>query len=510
MKRITKIDADRALNRKLRVAAYARVSTGSSEQLVSLQTQKNHYERYIKARPDWEFAGIYYDEGITGTKMEKRDGLKRMLKDCDKGLIDYIIVKSISRFSRNTVESVETVRKLREKGIYIYFEKEQIDTGKMEGELMLSILSSLAESESHSTSENCKWAAVKRFRNGTYAISFPPYGYDNVDGKMVVNPEQAEIVRGIFSSVLSGKSPATIAKELNQKGIPTKKGGAWRGHTIHGMLANEKYTGEALLQKTYTDDRFTKHFNHGEKTQYHIPNHHEAIVSRETFDAANAVIRQNRIDKGIGKGEGRTRMRYAMSGKVYCGVCGGKMNRVKLSRYAAFACLTHMKDKDECTMITIPEEPVKGAFVTMMNKLTWGRRKVLLPYERMLTYFKPEEYADRLGEIEDLLDENEDRRRQIQDFFVKGFLDPAIYKEEYGALSKEAEKLSQEQQTLLGRTGETQKEALNALLQYTAKGQMLTRFDDALFTEHVERIFVYDKAEIGFAMKCGPIFRERI
>lgn len=196
MKRITKIEAAGVKNKqKLRVAAYARVSTDSDEQLVSLKTQKNHYERYIKARPEWEYAGLYYDEGVTGTKLAKRDGLLRLLADCDKGMIDYIIVKSISRFSRNTVDSIEIVRKLCQDGIYIYFEKEKIDTGKMEGELLLSILSSLAESESRSISDNETWSIQKRFMNGSFKIGYPQYGYKNVKGEMIIEPEKAEIVR---------------------------------------------------------------------------------------------------------------------------------------------------------------------------------------------------------------------------------------------------------------------------------------------------------------------------
>ena len=176
MKRITKIDAAAKTEKKLRVAAYARVSTDSADQLVSLDAQKEHYEQVIKNCPSWEYAGLYYDEGVSGTKMAKRDGLLRMLADCDRGLIDYILVKSISRFSRNTVETVETVRRLSAIGVYIFFEKENIDTGKMEGELMLSIMSSLAEDESRSLSDNNKWSIQKRFQNGTYVIGTPAYG----------------------------------------------------------------------------------------------------------------------------------------------------------------------------------------------------------------------------------------------------------------------------------------------------------------------------------------------
>lgn len=513
MKRITKIEAAKdSGRRKLRVAAYARVSTDSSEQLISLETQKNHYERYIKARPDWEYAGLYYDEGATGTSMARREGLHRMLNDCDRGLIDYIIVKSISRFSRNTVDSIETVRKLCEKGIYIFFEKENIDTGKMEGELLLSILSSLAESESHSIAENNKWSIQKRFQNGTFKIGYPPYGYDNVDGQMVVNEEQAKTVRWIFDAILSGKSPGTVARELNKRGTVTKRGGRWTGHTINGMVKNEKYTGDLILQKTYTDDRFSRHINRGEKNRYYVRDHHKPIVSHEDFEAANAIIEANGLEKGIRKDEDKYKNRYAMSGRIICGECGGTWKRVKLNNHFGFACNTHVRDKNTCGMKSIPEEPVKAAFVTMMNKVTWGRSRILLPFAEMLKEDRKAGFLDRLNELEALLEKNGERRQQIHQFFTKGLLDPAVYAEERDALTEEAERLAAEQDALESKVSGSheQQEALTRLLKYTARGMMLTGYEEALFTEHVDHIVIYERTEIGFAMKCGPIFRERI
>ena len=372
MKRITKIEATKDSKRKLRVAAYARVSTGSDEQLVSLETQKNHYERYIKARPDWDYAGLYYDEGITGTKKEKREGLLRMLADCEKGLIDYIVVKSISRFARDTVDSVEMVRSLSEKGVHIYFEKENLDTGKMDGELLLSILSSLAESESRSISTNAIWGIQKRFMNGSYKIGCPPYGYDNANGHMVVNEEQAKTVRWIFDWVLKGLSLGEVAKELNARGVATKKGGRWTVYTLSGMVKNEKYTGDAMLQKTYTDDRFNRHVNRGEKNQYYIRNHHDPIVSHEIFDAANKIIKANGREKGIHNDTDKYKNRYAMSGKIICGECGATWRRVKINNHLGFACNTHVRDKNACSMKAIPGDSVKAAFVTMMNKLIFA------------------------------------------------------------------------------------------------------------------------------------------
>lgn len=513
MSRITKIEAAKANDkRKLRVAAYARVSTDSEEQLLSLDTQKNHYETYIKARPDWEYAGLYYDEGITGTKLAKRDGLLKLISDCEDRLIDYIIIKSISRFSRNTVDSIEIVRKLCSMGIYIFFEKENIDTGKMESELLLSILSSLAESESHSIAENSKWSIQKRFQNGTFKISYPPYGYENVDGKMLIDEEKAETVRWIFAEILVGKTPAIVAKELNRKGIPSKRGGRWEGHVINGMIKNEKYTGDVILQKTFTDDSFTRHVNRGEKNRYLVKDHHEAIISHEVFDAANAIIEANGREKGIQKGEPKYLNRYAFSGKIICSECGGKFKRVKLARYFGYSCNTHVKNKNACSMRTVPEEPIKGAFVTMMNRLTFGRSKVLVPLSEMLKTCQSADTLTKIDELDMQLEKNMGRRQQILQFFTKGLLDPAVYAEENDALDEENARLNAEKDTLsLQMSGSReQQEALTKLLKYTAKGLTLTEFDSELFTEHVDHIVIYGRSEIGFTMKCGPVFRERI
>lgn len=227
MKRITKIEEDIIRKQKIRVAAYCRVSTASDDQIISLDTQKAHYERYITSNEDWEYAGIFYDDRITGTKKECRNGLMALIKACEDGEIDRIITKSISRFSRSTTDCLVLVRKLLALGVTVVFEKENIDTSKMESELMLLILSGLAESESRSISENNKWSIQKKFQNGTFVISYPPYGYKNVGGEMTVIPEQAIIVKQIFEDILKGESTHSIASALNNKGVKTKKGSKW-------------------------------------------------------------------------------------------------------------------------------------------------------------------------------------------------------------------------------------------------------------------------------------------
>ena len=244
MKKVTRIaqnTPDTTNMLKLRVAAYCRVSTGSDEQLESLEAQKKHYESYIKRNPNWEFVEIYYDEGITATKKEKRPELLRMINDCENKKIDFIVIKSISRFARNTTDCLELVRKLISLGIFIYFEKENINTGAMESELMLSILSGLAEGESASIAENNKWSIQRRFQNGTYKIGCSPYGYDAADGELVVNEQQAQIVRFIFSEFLSGKGAHMIAKDLNARGLKGKNGGRWTSSTI-SLIESEVYT----------------------------------------------------------------------------------------------------------------------------------------------------------------------------------------------------------------------------------------------------------------------------
>ena len=279
------------------------------DQLVSLETQKNHYKELIGSNPEWVYAGLYYDEGISGTSKEKRPALQRMIADCEKGLIDRIMTKSLSRFARNTTDCLELVRKLLDLGITIYFEKENLDTGSMESELLLSIMSSLAESESVSISENNKWGVRHRFENGTFKIAYPPYGYESQDGVMVINEEEAKWVRWIFEQALSGVASAKIAKQLNEKQVPSRRNGNWTPTTIRGMLTNEKYIGDCLFQKTYSDFRFKRHTNNGERDQFYMEDHHEAIISREDFEAVGALIQQRAQEKNIRKNDPRFQRR---------------------------------------------------------------------------------------------------------------------------------------------------------------------------------------------------------
>ena len=271
----------------VRVAGYARVSTKKDEQYTSYEAQVDYYMQFIKRHADWEFVKVYTDEGISGLGTRKRDGFNEMIGDAMAGSIDLIITKSVSRFARNTVDSLVTIRKLKEKGVEVYFEKENIYSLDGKGELLLTIMSSLAQEESRSISENVTWGQRKRFSDGKVSLPYKQFlGYERgqkKDDPPVVNPDQAVVVRRIYRTFMQGKTACTIAKELTADGIPTPAGKKeWRASTVKSILQNEKYRGSALLQKCFTKDFLTKKqkVNEGEVPQYYIEHSHEAISTR--------------------------------------------------------------------------------------------------------------------------------------------------------------------------------------------------------------------------------------
>lgn len=518
MKKITKItEATNAKVKlkKIRVAAYCRVSTNSDAQHESLEAQKTHYESYITSRDGWEFAGLYFDKGITGTKKDKRPGLIRLIDDCKAGKVDFVITKSISRFSRNTTDCLELVRKLLALHIPIFFEKENLNTGSMESELFLAILSGMAEGESVSISANNKWSIQKRFENGTYKVSYPPYGYDWDGEQMVINPEQAAVVKEIFAAVLAGKSSSAIADDLNQRGIPSKRSGHWTATTVRGMLSNEKYVGDCLFQKTYTDSAFNRHVNHGEKVQYMIHDHHEAIISLEDFDAAQTLIRQRAAEKGVVKGSDKYQNRYTFSGKIICGECGDTFKRRIHScigyKYAAWCCTTHIEDKNRCHMLFVQDEALKLAFITMMNKLVFSHRFILKPYLDAIKNVSTDDSLRRIQQIQTLLAQNTEKRETLTKLMTQGIIDPALYSQETNELLSQADTFRDEIDALENAvSGDVAKVAeTTALIHFAEKSSMLHEFDDGLFDRFVNRIIIHSRNDICFELKCGLTLRER-
>ena len=518
MKKITKIDElpqGQLPTTKLRVAAYARVSTDSDEQLESLKAQREHYERYIKSNPEWEFAGLYYDEGISGTKMEKRTELLRMIRDCKQGRIDFIITKSISRFARNTVDCLELVRKLIDIGVYIYFEKENLNTGDMESELMLSILSGFATEESASISQNSTWSIQKRFQNGSY-VGTPPYGYTNIDGEMVIVPEEAEIIKRIFAECLSGKGGGTIARGLNKDKIPASRGNHWSAGTVIDMLRNEKYMGDVLLQKTYTDSNYNRHPNTGEKDQYYYKDNHEPIISREDFAKAQDLIDERAKMKCKGVKKNVYLNRYALSGKIVCGECGRNFRRktnYSVGRsYIAWSCIGHIEDKESCSMLFLRDGEIKATFTTMMNKLAFSNKLILEPLFKSISQIDEESDRERMDAIDKRMEQLMEERNTLITLMAKGFLEPALFNQERNVLDSEMKNLSTEKTNLVSNSasGILRANEIKDLIDYVSADNFNGDYTEELFEEFVENIIVNSRDELTFNLKCGLSLKEKV
>lgn len=313
----------------IRVAAYCRVSTDKESQQSSLETQITSFQEKITLHPGWELAGVYADEGLSGTSTEHRVEFQRMISDCEAGKIDYIITKSISRFARNTIDCLKYVRQLKDKGVYIIFDENNIDTANSSSEMLLSILAAVAQEESRSISENLKWSVRKRFAAGIPKWS-PTYGYINEDGEYLINEDQAVGVRRIFELYTSGKTLLEIVRILTDEGIPTMEGTNWWPKSVTEVLRNEKYIGDVLMQKSYTVDHLTHRKVKNDMTKvpsYRVTNHHNAIIDRKTFELAQTILAMRIRRNGC--------MQYPYYGTLICPVCGRPMIcfRLNTKRY---------------------------------------------------------------------------------------------------------------------------------------------------------------------------------
>ena len=392
---------------KRRVAAYARVSTDSEEQYTSYEAQIDYYTQYIQKREDWEFVKVYTDEGISGTNTKHRAGFNEMVEDALAGKIDLIVTKSVSRFARNTVDSLTTVRKLKEKGVEVYFEKENIYTFDSKGELLITIMSSLAQEESRSISENVTWGQRKRFADGKVSMPYRQFlGYDRgEDGQPVINPKEAEVVRLIYRLFLQGKTPSGICKHLMEHEIltPAKKK-KWGASTVLSILQNEKYKGDALLQKKFTLDFMTKKqkVNEGEVPQYYVEGSHPAIVTAEDWDLVQAEIeRRQRLGRSYSGSS-------IFASKLICGDCGGFYGQkvwhsTDAYRRTIWRCNGKFDGHTKCETPTLTAEDIQEKFIQAYNTLMGGRDQLLEACEEMLTVVGDFSALD--AEIESLTEE---------------------------------------------------------------------------------------------------------
>lgn len=380
--------------KKKKVAAYARVSSEKDSMLHSLSAQVSYYSKLIQDNPNWQYIGVYADEAKTGTK-DSRPEFKRLLEDCKQNKIDLIITKSISRFARNTLTILETIRELKTLRIDVYFEKENIHSLSEDGELMLTLLSSFAQEESLSVSENCKWRIRDKFKQGI-STNFKMLGYEINNGKIEVIDDEAKIVKMIFRDYLSGMGINAIARKLRDNNIPTKSGGFWRESTIHDLLKNEKYTGNLLLQKTFIKDHITKKQikNKGELPKYYVENNHKPIIDIDTFQKVqNEMLRRSKkINKTNSKIISKKSINHAFKYKIECGVCGKNYRRKTYASGTKYEkpiwiCSTYSTyGKQYCASGRIPEETIEKLSAEVLNlqkfdEKTFSNRiqKIIIP-----------------------------------------------------------------------------------------------------------------------------------
>ncbi len=377
-------------NKKLRVAAYCRVSTDDEEQLTSYRNQIEHYTHKIKQNADWKLVGIFADEGITGVMAKKRDEFLKLINLCRDGKVDVIITKSISRFSRNVADTIKYVRELKALNVAVIFEKENIDTSKMTSEMILDMYGTFAQAESESISDNVRMGKRFGYKSGKVPMQYGQIlGYrrgENNEPEIV--PEEAKIIKIIYYKFLEGWSLPKLSKYLEENGYKTAKGStAWSKATIRGILTNEKYKGDVLMQKSYVVDLFSKKVakNNGELPMYLVKNHHKPIIPREVWDKVQVVIaRRNNIksatDMNMMK-KGRYSSKYALTGLVICGDCGSQYRRTTWTangKRIVWRCVNRLTNgKDACgTSPTIDEERLHTGIVKAMNSMIDGKEKI--------------------------------------------------------------------------------------------------------------------------------------
>ena len=494
---------------KRRVAAYARVSTDRDEQLTSYEAQVAYYTDYINSRSDWEFAGIYSDSGITGCNTKKRIGFNQMIEDALAGKFSLIITKSVSRFARNTVDSLTNIRKLKEHGVECYFEKENIWTFDSKGELLLTIMSSIAQEESRSISENCTWGQRRRFEEGKVSVPFKRFlGYDKgKDGELVVNQEQAKIVRRIYAEFLKGRSPYQIAKDLTADEIPTPGGKAkWTGGVIRSILQNEKYKGDALLQKVFTPDYLTKKKikNEGQVPQYYVRGDHEAIIEPEVFELVQRQIKQR-------KSGSRSNVSI-FSGKLICADCGGYYGlKVWHSndkyRKVIWQC-NHKFQGKKCTTPTLSETEIKELLIRALNKLITCKSEIIASYEDIKgTIFSTEMLEQELAEITDKMKKTNEKMAELITQNASFAVDQAEYDKKYAKLTKLYDSLLMRRNNVIAEITEKQEKEkdMHRFLERLKTLDAMTEFEDEIWVLLLESVTIHSQGNADFKFVDGTV-----
>ena len=480
---------------KLRVAAYCRVSTDSDEQATSYEAQIEHYTEYISKNPDWVLAGIFADEGITGTNTKKRTEFNRMIDECMDGNIDMIITKSISRFARNTLDCLKYIRQLKEKNIPVFFEKESINTMDSKGEVLLTIMASLAQQESQSLSQNIKLGLQYRYQQGHVQVNHNRFlGYTkDADGHLIIDPDQAEIVRRIYREYLEGFSMDKIAAGLERDGVLTGAGKAkWHTSTINKILRNEKYMGDALLQKTYTTDFLTKKRikNNGTVPQYYVESDHEAIIPKDIFLLVQEELVRRRVVRTSKNGKRRNySCKHCFAQMVFCGDCGEFYRRVHWNnrgcKSIVWRCCSRLENTGHaCRSRTVNEGLLEQVSIDAINQVLCEKDDFLKTLQsniatviRQGDTLSPEVIDERLQELQ------------------KELLKKANQKDDYDAIADEILRLRdmRKQAEVNSTRMDEQLKQINSLQDFIkSQPTIVTEFDELLVKRLIAKITVFE------------------
>ena len=521
----------RASKRQLRVAAYCRVSTDDEEQLTSYEAQKNYYTDKIMTNKEWTMAGIFADEGITGTSARKRPEFLRMIRQCKQGRIDIVLTKSISRFARNTVDCLNYVRALKELGIAVIFEKENMNTLEIDSEILITMLGAFAQSESESISANVRWGIRQAMKEGKATIQYKYlYGYrKGDDGKPEIIPDQAEVVRKIYDLFLSGTPVRGIQEYLNENAVPNiNSEPKWARSAIDSILTNEKYCGDVLLQKTYIDDCINKKVkkNTGQLPMYLVQNHHEGIISRETFDAAQAELAHRSAGKSPSKknaptGRSRYNSKYALSDRLYCGECGTRYQRCTWcnrdgSKRIVWRCVSRVDygNKYCHNSPTLDEEPLHRAILAAINSTVRDKDSIVYNLKAAME----KELAPAAGQ-QLSLSEIDSQLEQLNTEFSKVLAEAsesgnqAAYSDRFRDIMQHQTELKAQRneiQRMLAESGKAAAHIEHCRQAAEAAPTVISEWDEALIRQVVESVTVETGGGIVVALKSGASIHQEL
>lgn len=512
----------------LKVAAYCRVSTDDKEQKTSYEAQIQYYTDKINKNPEWQMAGIFADEGITGTQAKKRPEFLKMIRLCRQGKIDVILTKSLSRFARNTVDSLNYIRELRMLGIAVISEKENINTLTAESEMLITIMSCFAQAESESISKNVSWGVRQSFKNGNVPMQYKKLlGYKKgEDGLPEIIPEEAEIVKEIFYSYLNGMSLKQIVDSLNSRGVKTKhKQTTWHSEIVKSILVNEKYTGDALLQKTYITDCITKKTrqNNGELPMYLVKNHHEPIISRADFNRVQEEMARRGAKKAIANKltkteQGKYSAKYALSELLVCGECGTHYRRVtwtaKGFKEIKWRCINRIQyGKKNChSSPTVDEQALHKAIVSAINEFCEVKDDVAKALRESITEVLDPNLNGSVQAAQQRIDELAHN--------IDELIKLATVPETAATAMTDIEKFSEEMKTLREfietekakqATAERGSTELDAVLERLENEDFkMTEYNDVVVRQLIEKITVMNKNTITVTFKGGFEVRKEL